>query len=286
VPFILLFIVCSCLWAWAPQARAAPDCAGDCAETQVWQFSVSLGLGVVSNPLSGGEDIPIFLVPRISYYGKRFFWDNLDVGYSLLDTPQQQLNLLVTPGYEHLYFHRWSPASTLLQASVVASGRNPVDDSSITEGATPYSQYSLNERHLSALAGLDYTFSSPWGELNLQWLDEISGLHAGQEWRLAWLRSLGSQVRLSLGVNYQSADLLDYYFGISPDEVRATGQPYRISEGALSGLFTLDWRYRLSEDWQLTAKLQYKRLASVIRNSPLVDKDYSSTLFVGGTYHF
>jgi outer membrane protein len=94
------------------QVRAAgseDDCAGpaaDCAAIGRWNFSVALGTGVRTNPLVNGKDIPLVVIPQFSYYGRRFFIDNLDFGFTLAERGANAFNLIATPGYDRVYFYR------------------------------------------------------------------------------------------------------------------------------------------------------------------------------------
>ena len=54
-------------------------------------MSVSLGIGSRSNPVMGESDIPLVVIPQISYYGKRFFLENLDLGVTLYEGAVEHL---------------------------------------------------------------------------------------------------------------------------------------------------------------------------------------------------
>src|SRR5882757_7738292 len=82
ITFAVLFVACS------RATSAAPPCAtesNDCAAVGHWNLSVGLGLGSRTNPVLGASDIPLVVVPKLSYYGKRFFLDNLDIGVALYE---------------------------------------------------------------------------------------------------------------------------------------------------------------------------------------------------------
>ena len=69
-------------------AEGGDECQGptdDCVAIGRWNFSVALGAGVRTNPLVNGKDIPLIVIPQVSYYGKRFFIDNLDLGFTLIE---------------------------------------------------------------------------------------------------------------------------------------------------------------------------------------------------------
>ena len=66
--------------AAAPLQSGCTAPSADCVEVGQLNINVSLGAGVRTNPVIGESDIPLVVIPQISYYGKRFFLENLDVG--------------------------------------------------------------------------------------------------------------------------------------------------------------------------------------------------------------
>ncbi|HET9395082.1 MAG TPA: hypothetical protein VFO36_03420, partial [Nitrospiraceae bacterium] len=69
--------------AFGQSSCKAPS--ADCIAVGELDVSVSLGLGKRTNPISGNSDIPLVVVPHVSYYGKRFFLENFEVGYTLYE---------------------------------------------------------------------------------------------------------------------------------------------------------------------------------------------------------
>ena len=51
-----------------------------------WQLSVAFGMGVRSSPIHGGDSVPLYVVPSISYYDEHFYFDDATLGYSFIDT--------------------------------------------------------------------------------------------------------------------------------------------------------------------------------------------------------
>jgi len=97
------------LLALTLEAAAQSGCRENCVAVGDWRVNVGLGLGMRSNPLHGGEDIPLVVLPEVSYYGERFFLKNLEMGFTLFEDDRHQFNVLVTPGYDQMYFNRWDP---------------------------------------------------------------------------------------------------------------------------------------------------------------------------------
>lgn len=101
--------------------QAASYCDADCVAVGQWQFNLGLGLGVRSNPLAEGEASPLIVLPEVSYYGRRFFLRNLDMGFTLVESQRHQLNLLLTPSYDQMHFNRWDPLNFTFQGSAASA---------------------------------------------------------------------------------------------------------------------------------------------------------------------
>ncbi|MGP1609689.1 MAG: MipA/OmpV family protein, partial [Burkholderiales bacterium] len=412
------------LWAVAP-ARAQDQCEPDCVAVGDWRVSVGLGAGMRSNPLHQGEDIPLIVLPEVSYYGERFFLDNLEMGFTLFENRRHQFNLLLTPGYDQMYFNRWDPFNftdgggfmasasggpgaasnysinisaqpapsdiatpgpgpsgsgsagavyvpqaerviindqvitadpgtrtlvgaegniitvTVVDSSINIGGVAPgdrvvLDGAGAVEGRaganlqwnqsampeftdTPrrvsigvdeQNRYLLNSeaapetlaeaaqqipadqvahRKMAGLAGIEYAYSLDMVSLHLQALSDVTGVHEGHEVRMALMFpwQWGEQRwALTLGANYKSRDILDYYYGVSARDVEDTSLFYAPVSSGVERLLRLDWQKPLSRHWSLRAMLQYVELPREIHTSPLVSDKSVGTLFFGGVYHF
>ena len=70
----------------------------DCVAVGDLEVSVSVGYGTRTNPVVGRDDIPLFVVPHVSYYGKRFFLESLEPGVTLYESDAHTFNLIASPG--------------------------------------------------------------------------------------------------------------------------------------------------------------------------------------------
>jgi outer membrane protein len=107
----LVWILVASMATLAHAAAAVPDAdcqarTEDCVAVGNWNFSVSLGAGIRTNPLINGRDIPLVIIPQVSYYGSHFFLDNLDLGVTLVDSDANTLSLVASPGYDRVFFYR------------------------------------------------------------------------------------------------------------------------------------------------------------------------------------
>lgn len=409
-----------CLVAPA-NAFAQSDCVDDCVEVGAWRVNVGMGLGVRGNPLHGGEDIPLVLLPEVSYYGERFFLKNLEMGFTVFENDRHQFNALITPGYDQMYFNRWDPfnfsdaggftsgggfSAPIAANSYQVNISGPMSDA---EGALPAnpgmepsgvyvpaaqsivinnqpidlsngSQYlfgsegnpiavniagdivsivgvvqgdrielagvnvnssedvdgrgnaeveftgsqsgadrllidpaeggryrvtadaalqnstaqkisadQVAHRKMAGLAGFEYSYVMGFASLHLQALSDFTSVHGGHELRAAvifpW--QIGEQKwALTLGGNYKSRHILDYYYGVGARDTDITELHFSPDSAGVEAMARLDWQLPLSDKWSLRAMLQYSALPNNIANSPLVSERGVGSVFFGGIYHF
>src|SRR5690606_39100225 len=89
----------------------------------------------------------------------------------------------------------------------------------------------------------------------------------------------------SAGVNWQSSEVINYYYGLEAGEGGSLEYQYKPA-GGISSMVRFDWNYRLSERWSLRLVGAYRHLSSEITHSPIVTDNKVITAFAGGMYHF
>jgi outer membrane protein len=252
--------------AGAPDADAADDCKGpsaDCVAVGRWNFSVGLGVGVRTNPLVASKAIPLVVVPQFSYYGKRFFIENLDLGFTLAETGGHTFNLVASPGYDRVFFYR----SDLQNIFVSGFGANTTLVHAQTLGAV---QIPPRPRRVTYLAGPEWTVK----------YGGITGQNHGNEIRAAagvpLLQGKGS-LTANVGITWKSAAIVNYYYGASTIyEAGSAWDPF----------VKLGYTLPLSGKWRFYAFAEYERLGHAIADSPIVAERYVVTSFIGAIYTF
>ena len=283
------FICLVALCAGFAQADSADDCAGpsgesgpsdDCVAVGKWNFSVALGAGDRTNPVAGHKDIPLVVIPHISYYGKRFFLDDLDVGFTLAENSANTLSLVASPGYDRVYFYRSDLQNIFVAGLPTASADEPVSYTRVSNNTPNAMPIPLSPRHVTYLAGPEYTFKLDGISGQLDILHDITDQDNGTEVRAAvgvpLVRSHGS-LSANAGVTWKSAGIVNYYYGV-PTVYRAGS--------ALDPFVKLGYTVPLSGRWRFSAFAQYERLGSAIADSPLVAEHHVATAFVGAIYTF
>lgn len=264
----LLIAVSSQPVAAAPAPCSAPS--AECAVVGHWEISASFGAGQRSNPVAGKSDIPLVVIPHISYYGKRFFLENLELGYTLHDGDTSSFNIIATPGYDRVFFYRNDLQNIFVAGGTPLAGGSFVADSGRAFTSPP--------RRTTYLVGPEWTFATGavTGQLNA--LREVTGRHDGYEVRAALavplLESKHSLVA-STGLTWKSAEVVRYYYGV--DELYEPGS-------AFSPFVKLRYSVPLSDRWTANAFAHYEHLPGSIANSPIVSANHVTTVFAGVTF--
>jgi MipA family protein len=266
------------------QAQAATDaeedCKGpsqECVAIGHWNFRVALGAGVRTNPLASGKSIPLVAIPQFSYYGKRFFIDNLDFGFTLADHGANTLNVIATPGYDRVYFYR-----TDLQNFVIGfpDATEPASPRIVGPGTPGATKVSPRAPRITYLAGPEWTFK--YGPLSgqLDLLRDATGQNSGEEIRGALgipLLTSNGTVNINIGFTWKSAATVNYYYRVP---ILYSGS------AAFNPFLKLGYTLPLSRKWRFNSFIEYERLGNGIADSPIVAEHSVATFFTGAIYTF
>lgn len=222
---------------------------------------LGIGAGVIgrSSPYVGSDSSVLQPIPAITYNGERLQWLGPDLQYGLLGTG------------------RWRLAA----AASYRIGVYEEDDSTALAG--------LGDRDGTLMAGLRFRVEIPGGvNLSLRYqhdvLDRIGGGSATA--RVSKGFQTGRfRIAPQLQVNWLSADLTNYDFGVPAGAATPTRPEYRtgssISYEAGFGSFI-----ELTEDWRIILSLSAEFLPDEIVASPIVDDDTVIKGFAAITYVF
>lgn len=147
---------------------------------------------------------------------------------------------------------------------------------------------SLDERDSDLLAGLrsSHYFGNKIVQLDL-YSDirdlhggQIAGIQLGQFWQIRnW------NLHAIVGLRYFSAEVLDYYIGISEDESTANIPSYDASGGTLSTL-EIGSTLPLNEKWIFKSTAEVHYLPDAIADSPLTNGRIASSITTSFNYVF
>jgi len=249
--------------AFAQAGCKAPS--ADCVVVGEWDLSVGFGYGKRSNPVRGNSDIPLFVIPQLSYYGKRFFLENLELGYTLHEGEAQNLNLIATPGYDRVFFMRDDLQNYFVTGLA----------SSFTAPEAQLELASSRPRRTTYLVGPEWLFNVGLltGQLNA--LYEATGRHKGYEVRAAVAAPLvqaADSLVLSAGFTWKSSQVVDYYYGVDG---------YYAPDSALSPFIKLGYSRAITDRWTVNALVHYEYLGDAIADSPIIAERAVTTVFAG-----
>ena len=269
-----LFLVALCARTFAAETNPCTAPSPECAVVGKWEISASLGLGQRSNPVEGRSDIPLVVIPHISWYGKRFFLENLEFGYTLFDSESNTLNLVAAPGYDRVFFYKNDFQNIFIAGTGIAG------DATFTSAGRPVPpegrEFPVKSRHTTYLAGPEWSFTYGGVTGQLTALREVTGRNEGLEMRAALAAPLLSGPTNSLvasaGFTWKSQEIVRYYYGI--DGLYQPGS-------AFNPFVKLRYSRPISDRWMINAFAHYEHLAGAISDSPIVNENHVTTVFAG-----
>lgn len=209
----------------------------------VWSF----GLGVISAPRPYvGASNQTFVIPLVGLEYKRLSLQGIRIGYHVVDRDDLRLDV---------------------RARFVFDGLDP-DDSPFLAG--------MAERQgtVEGGLGLDWT-PGPWAVRATAFTDLLGrsdgqevGLDLSHTWSFAGYRW---NLTPSLGAVWQSGDLIDYYYGVPPEEALPE-RPAFDGSSAINLRTSLLVFYRISARFNGIGLFQFQRFDNEISSSPIVDR--------------
>ena len=280
--YLLLLLT---LLSWHSNASNAEPCAEgpQCVAQQQLHLSWALGYGQRSNPLYGGEQLPLVLLPDIYYYSEHWFFDNGIIGSSMALSDNVQLSLLGQFNQEKGYFQKWFSGNVLQFDNAMVG---PTIGTQF-HSRTAVTVQQVNKRPTAFDVGLQLDwFSDIWRAQAVLWQD-VSNTYHGQHASLSLSRGwqkFNSSWQLGLRLHWKSAKLIDTYYGIDNNETvflpRYNGKPSWQPE------LRLNRQKPISERVSLLAFVRYLHLDDAMTQSPLVRTDEVTTWFLGVSYRF
>lgn len=151
----------------------------------------------------------------------------------------------------------------------------------------------MKQRDASFDAGARIGWQTDYGVLSLDTVTDISGKHDGQSADLRFgpgfytaYQSESRELSLGLlvGVKWESAKVVDYYYGVKDSEASASRAAYR-GRAALTPYVGLKAQLALTSKISLETDVVYKQYPDEIADSPLMDDDHLE-FRTGLTYRF
>lgn len=252
-----------------------------------WRLGAAVGYGQRSNPLIQSEDIPVIVDLDIAWFGKRWFFDNGDIGFTLLDRPRSTSSLVARLNSDRVFFGKTN--TRYVNFAYTGNGLTaPLPDNSAGAPGDAAVEVDPPDRDYAVELGVETLIDSELGVTTLRAFHDVSGTHGGYELSADFSRrwTVG---RLSLapllGVSYKSARLNDYYWGVNDDEASIALPAYQAGGGfAFEGGLLAN--YYVSRNLRVALSLNYERLPDDAAASPLAEDNHVFAYFSGLAWTF
>ena len=138
------------------------------------------------------------------------------------------------------------------------------------------------------LARADVSHKADWGDLDFSFAADVAGKHSGYVAGLSYGYpfEIGPlRVKPKAGVEWQSAKINRYYYGVSAADVRP-GRPLHEPGGAMNCELGVSVTYPIASRHALQFRAGIVFLSSEIADSPIVVRDRLAKVGVGYVYRF
>lgn len=274
----LSYSLLAMLWLAVPWNEAT-------AQERAWRLGIAAGYGERSNPLIQSQDIPVVIDLDIAWFGRRFFFDNGDVGYTFADGAGGTASMVARLNSDRVFFGKTN--TRVVNVVMVGPSGEPVLG---TDGSPIISPVPLDppERKYAAEAGIEYLIDGRAGRMALSLFRDVSSVHRGFAIDLEYGYPLyGRRWTLEPAVmaRYKSRALNDYYWGVRASEASAALPAYRAGDG-VNLQASLRGSYFLTRNTRLVGSVTVERLNSAMARSPVVTEHTVRGWFGGVAYQF
>jgi outer membrane protein len=239
-----------------------------------WRLGAAFGYGVRTNPLVLSDDIPIIVDLDIAWFGDRWFFDNGDLGFTVADNDAMTASLVARVNSDRVFFGNTDTRFVVFDLTGMP----------LAEAV----EFKVPDRDYAVELGVEMLTDGPWGALQLSAFHDVSGTHEGFElyanYSYRW-RDQRLYIEPSIGASYKSADLNNYYWGVTDDEASVVVAPYE-AEAGLNWHARLMVGYQLSRHWGLSLVAEYERINDEAAASPIVKERDVLGYFAGVAYRF
>ena len=153
-------------------------------------------------------------------------------------------------------------------------------------GSTQVSDMAELDR--AVLGEVDVSHGADWGALDFTFAADVSRTHGGYLAGLSYgyRFEIGPvRVKPKVGLKWQSADVLRYYYGVGAPDVRPA-RPLHEPDGSINYEFGVTVTYPMTRRHALQFRASTVFLSREISRSPIVVRDRIAQLGVGYVYRF
>ncbi len=239
-----------------------------------WRLGIALGYGLRSNPLVQSDDIPIYVDLDIAWFGDHVFFDNGDLGVTFADNTALTASLVARVNSDRVFFGYTDRRFVSFDLAGIPLAEDVA--------------FEPPDRDYAIELGVELLTDGDWGALQLSAFHDVSGTHGGFEVYADYSYGFRAQrlyLEPSVGASYKSADLNNYYWGVTPEEAGLVAFPYEADAG-VNWHARLMLGYQLSRQWAFSLVTEYERLNDEAAGSPVVETQRVLGYFAGLSYRF
>jgi len=239
-----------------------------------WQLSVALGYGLRTNPLIQSDDIPIIVDIDIAWFGDHFFFDNGDLGLTVIDNKLVTTSIVARINSDRVFFGKTDTKFVTFDLAGQPLGT-----------AT---QLSIPDRDFAVEMGVEILADGLWGRLQMTAHHDVSGTHEGYEIEFDYAYGWRNQrwyFEPSFGLSYKSAAMNNYYWGVRAGESNAALPAYEASSGTNTHARLL-FSYQINRNWTFSLAGEIEHLNDEAAASPIVSDRNVLGYFAGFGYRF
>lgn len=230
----------------------------DPAGSSGWRGFLGAGLIALDRPVA---DRKAFLLPLVSVsYADTFYWNVGQIGAWLLKSDDR---------------------SARFGIALKARGGYDPDDYDGLMG--------MNKRDTSAELGLTGKWRTRPMTVSFGYYTDVTDKTNGNSAQLGFsfpIRLSDSWTLVpSVGADWLSAEVVNYYYGVRPAEA-APGRPAYSGESSVNLRGAVLVHYRLARAWSLFGSVSVTHLGSGVSDSPIIIHDDVAAIFIGAGWHF
>ncbi len=228
------------------------------SEQEASEMYIGAGAVVKGQPYIG-VDSKVYPVPLFGYDGPKLYMYGISGGYRLIKGDSWSIGPVFRPrftGYES-------------------------DDSDALTG--------MDDRDWTLDLGVAWSWLTDYGLISVGWVTDVLGRHKGHELEFSYTIMFplaGFDIIPSVAVQYQSSDLVDYYYGVRSNEEVLPDRPAYEAGGAWNPYLRVAVRRKLNEKWTVLLGGQLDWFDDEIKDSPVVDESRDFMLLGGLLYSF
>ncbi|WP_289029964.1 MipA/OmpV family protein [uncultured Paraglaciecola sp.] len=260
----------------------------ECISENSWQLGLAVGLGIKTNPLVGGDNIPLLVLPDIAWYGEKAYFDNLELGYQWINNGAISSESFIQIDSEAAFFNFLHP-DNIFTSNTISGSDEYLDTPSEDENTNKVlSINDVADRYWAVNGGGRLHYFVVNSEFSIAAMTDVSGVHKGHQFEVVYQYKWQwhtARFNTKLGVNWKSTDLVDYYYGVDERDTDQKDLFYEVKGGWQPHL-SVNVQIPFDEHLMWLVNLGYRKLPDTIYRSPLIQSNHIKRVFLGVAYRY